>query len=80
MNEIDFQQFELKNRKDFLSVDKQTAISSEGMFFNIDDKVKHESAGEQVATIESFSLNEETMDVIAQTNLGTARISFLYKN
>ena len=80
MKEIDFKQFEVKIRKDYLSVDKETAISSEGEIFSIGDKVKHESQGEEIATIESFSLNEETMDVIAQTNLGTARISFLYKN
>jgi hypothetical protein len=73
--------FENSNhRKDFLSVDKQTAISAHGEIFDVGDVVKHQSEGDDTATISSFFLDEETMDVVAQTNLGTARICFLYKD
>lgn len=67
-----------ENTKDFLSVDKKTAISANGEVFHIGAVVMHESEGNDMATITSFSLNEETMDVIAHTNLGTARICFIY--
>lgn len=75
---IDFK--EIEDRKDYLSVDKLTAISAEGELFRVGDVVKHESQKDEEATITSFSLDEKTMDVIAQTNLGTARICFIYKN
>ncbi len=72
-------ELELKNRKDYLSVDRTTAISSEGDVFNVGDEVKHEGDNEnKVGTISSFSLNHETMDVIAHTEHGHGRISFLY--
>lgn len=71
---------EVKNRKDFLSVDKLTAISSEGEIFNIGDKVKHTGDDEnRIGVIDKFSLNTESMDVIAHTEHGSARISFLYR-
>lgn len=71
---------DVKYRKDYLSVDKQTAISAHGEFFEVGDVVKHESQGEEKATIESFYLDEVEMDVIAKTTLGTARICFIYKD
>jgi hypothetical protein len=70
---------EIKDRKDYLSVDKLIAISAEGSIFHIGDIVKHESQEDETATIQSFLLDRDSMDVIAQTNLGTARICFLYK-
>lgn len=69
----------LSHRRDYLSVDKQVAISAEGEIFEVGDIVKHESQGDSQATISAFTINEETMDVVAQTNLGTARICFIYK-
>jgi hypothetical protein len=73
-------ELKLKNRKDFLSVDKLTAISSEGEVFNVTDKVKHSGDKEdKVGIINKFTLNHKTMDVIAHTQHGEARISFLYK-
>jgi hypothetical protein len=75
---IDFKNVE--HRKDYLSVDKETAISAHGEIFQIGDVVKHESQGDDTAIIQSFSLDEESMDVIVQTNLGTARICFIYKD
>lgn len=79
MEEINFKN--VYDRQDYLSVDETTAISSNGEIFHIGDVVKHEdnAVADQEATIISFSLNKETMDVIAQTERGTARISFIYK-
>jgi hypothetical protein len=69
----------LQHRKDFLSVDQKTAISAEGEIFEVGDSVKHESQGDEIAEIKSFRLNVDSMDVVAQTNLGEARICFIYK-
>jgi hypothetical protein len=77
MKEINFKQ--IKYRKDFLSVDGKTAISAEGEIFDIGDVVKHDSQGDEVAIIKNFRTDETSMDVIAQTNLGSARICFLNK-
>ena len=69
----------INHRKDFISVDEKTAISAHGEIFEVGDIVKHESQGDDIATIHSFLLDKESMDVLAQTNLGTARICFIYK-
>lgn len=70
---------EVKNRKDFISVDRLTAISSRGDILNVGDTVKHDSEGDDTAVIESFHPDVATNDVMAQTNLGRARISYLQK-
>lgn len=75
--EITFEQ--IKHRKDYLSVDRQTAISAQGEIFEVGDAVCHQSEEAEEALITSFSLDEETMDVKAHTSLGWARICFLYK-
>lgn len=67
-------------RVDFLSLDKKQAISAEGIVFNVGDTVYHESAPDnESAVINFFEVDENTMDVVAHTTLGTARIVFLYK-
>jgi phage-related holin len=68
----------LKHRKDFISIDKQTVISAEGDIFDIGDEVMHEGDKTEKGKIQSFYINEESMDIIARTTMGTARISFLY--
>lgn len=73
---IDFK--ETDNRQDYISIDKKTVISSEGIILKIGDKVKHDSAGNEIATIKKFTINKESYDIIAHTTKGTARISFLY--
>lgn len=70
---------ELKLRRDFLSVDEKVAISAHGEIFEVGDKVKHESQGDEIAEILSFELDKVTNDVVARTNLGTAKICFIYK-
>lgn len=80
MNEV---KLEVKNKKDFLSVDKQTAISSEGDIFNIGDKVWHEGDKEtQIGIITAFFEYQETADIFALAKLQNGRevrgrISFL---
>ena len=70
---------DVKNRKDFISIDNKTVLSAEGQFFSIGDKVHHEGApDDEEATIQSFSMNIESMDIQAKTTRGKARISFLY--
>jgi hypothetical protein len=65
-------------RKDFLSCDRKTAISAEGDVFNIGDLVEHDG-GDGQSNILEFLVDEAGCDVFAQTTLGLARISFLYK-
>lgn len=67
------------DRQDYMSIDKNTAISSEGDIFHVGDIVFHEGANDdESAEILSFYINEETYDIIAVTTKGDARISFLY--
>lgn len=67
-------------RIDFLSLDKKQAISAEGIVFNVGDTVYHEGApDEESAIIKFFEVDSSTLDVVAHTTLGTARIVFLYK-
>jgi hypothetical protein len=66
-------------KHDFISVDNKVAISAEGIVFKIGDVVKHSGDEEEKeATIESFSLDKNTMDVMAHTKFGVGRICFLY--
>jgi hydroxymethylpyrimidine pyrophosphatase-like HAD family hydrolase len=72
-------QEQVQNRKDFISVDKKTAISSSGDIFNVGDLVCHEGAKQdQVGTILKFVENQESNEVHAYTEYGWASISFLY--
>ena len=70
---------DIKNRKDYLSFDKQTAISAEGEIFNIGDLCQHDDKDVGIATIQSFYFDFETMDVGVNTEKGSARISFITK-
>jgi hypothetical protein len=66
-------------KEDFLNPISTRAISAEGLIFKIGDKVKHSGVDEnEIGTILSFYLNKETNDVIARTDKGTGRISFMY--
>lgn len=66
-------------RQDYISVDLTTVISSEGEIFKIGDKVIHNGdIQKNVGVIQLFDCNRETMDIIAITDRGKARICFLY--
>lgn len=67
-------------KQDYININKTVAISAHGIIFKIGDIVCHEGSeieGE-TAKIESFSINEETQDIIAHTTKGTARICFIF--
>jgi len=71
---------ELKYRRDFISADGQAALSAEGEYFFIGDEVGHEGAHkDERALIQSFRVDKESMDVIADTDKGFGRISYMYK-
>ena len=67
-------------RKNFLSVDKQHAISSYGQLFVVGEVVGHdegEKAGQ--AKIMSFEFDEKSNEVKANTEKGYAHLDFLVK-
>jgi hypothetical protein len=67
-------------KEDFINVSRTRAISSEGEVFELGDKVMHEGVPEnQIGTVSSFFLDKETNDVLAETEFGYGRISFMYK-
>lgn len=77
MNRVYFK--EIKYRKDYISVDKQTVISAEGHILQVGDLVSHDDENAGTAIINSFELEDKTNDIIAITTRGRARISYLTK-
>ena len=76
---INQSELEVCFKQDYLSIDKEYALSAEGTFFKVGDIVYHEGKNEsETAIINSFSIDEESYDIIAHTDKGYARISFLY--
>jgi hypothetical protein len=69
----------IEDRRDYLSIDKMTAISSHGEILHVGDSVKHESQGDEIAVIKYFKLNIKSNDIEAMTTKGKAKISFIYK-
>lgn len=70
----------VEHRKDFLSVDQQTAISAHGEIFKVGDTVNHESQEYETAVIQHFYIDIQNYEVRAQTTKGNAAIVFLYKS
>ena len=69
----------VKNRKDFLSIDDKTAISSYGDVFNIGDEVSHKGdISNKKVKILRFEINKVTQDIIAHYKEGASTISLLY--
>ena len=67
-------------KQDYLNLDHTVAISAEGMIFKVGDVVKHEGSEDkkETAIISKFTTNLKTFDVIAHTERGHGRISFMY--
>lgn len=67
-------------KQDYLNLDETVAISAEGTIFKIGDTVKHEGTEDknESATITHFSKDLKSFDVIAHTERGFGRISFMY--
>lgn len=70
---------EIKHKQDYLSVDKKTAISSNGEILEVGDLVEHDDKEAGTATIKSFAFDYERNEVVANTEKGSAHISFIYK-
>ena len=69
----------VNHRKDYLSVDKLTAISAEGELFEVGDLVETDSSDDGVAKILYFTLDKENCDIKAHTEKGWRCICFIYK-
>jgi hypothetical protein len=75
-----FKDLSVDIKQDYLNVDNTVAISSEGSIFKVGDTVYHEGSeivGE-VGIIEKLYWDKDTCDVMAKTDKGIGRISFLY--
>lgn len=65
--------------RNFLSVDKQISINSYGDMFYVGDVVKHDDDEAGIGTIESFEIDESTIEVRAITEKGWAHVDFISK-
>lgn len=61
----------------FVSVDRQTAISSAGQGFRVGEQVAHQDADAGVATILPFEPDEHRNETKVHTNKGYAYLGFL---
>lgn len=77
---INQENLETEFKQDYLNIDKTVAISAEGIIFKIGDVVKHESSENKKdsGTISKFTVDLESYDVLAHTERGYGRISFMY--
>ena len=66
------------HRKNFLSADGQTAISSYGEVFEVGAQVGHEDKNAPNTFIESFDVDKESGEVLAFTTDGFCHIDFMY--
>lgn len=70
---------EIEFRQDYININHTIAISAEGVVFKIGDIVGHEGAKKtETATIVMFSIHHGSNDIIAHTNRGYGRISFIF--
>ena len=69
----------VENRVDYLSIEGNKAISAHGELFTVGDEVRHDDKTAGTALIQKFTLDIASMDVIAHTDQGTARICFISK-
>lgn len=65
--------------RNFISTDKQEAISSYGQHFHLNEVVRHEDNSVGEATILEFQVDEQSNEVTAVTSKGKAHIDFLVK-
>lgn len=70
---------EFKYRKNYISTDGLTAMAGLGDFYEVGEEVKHQGAGDEVATIISFEHEVEMNEVKVTTTKGTCHLDFLVK-
>ena len=63
----------------YISTDKQSAISSIGELFKVGEKTRHQHNEAGTATIQSFEVDEKQNEVEAYTDKGMAHLDFLVK-
>lgn len=63
----------------YMSVDKQSAISSYGDHFEVGQTVSHEDKKAGTAKILSFSFDENSNKVLVNTDKGYSHIDFIVK-
>ena len=68
----------MKNQN-FISVDKQTALSSYGEMFIVGEIVNHQDEDAGTAIITSFEPSVERNEIKVHTNKGYAHLDFLEK-
>lgn len=68
----------MKNQN-FISVDKQTALSSYGEIFILGETVNHQDKDAGIAIITSFEPVIERNEIRVHTNKGYAHLDFLEK-
>ena len=68
----------MKNQN-FISVDRQTALSSYGEMFIIGELVQHQDENAGIAIIRSFEPIIERNEIRVHTNKGYAHLDFLEK-
>lgn len=66
-------------RKNFISVDKESALSSYGTRFEVGEEIAHEDGEVGQAIIEAFEAIEEDNEVRVYTNKGWAHLDFIKK-
>ena len=78
--DINQDNLETEFKQDYINIDNTTAISAEGVIFKVGDSVGHEGTKDKTdrAIITHFSIDFESFDVIAHTEKGFGRISFMY--
>jgi hypothetical protein len=67
-------------KQDYLNLDGTVAISAEGVIFKVGDVVHHTGTENkrETATISKFTKDLKSYDVLAHTERGFGRISFMY--
>ena len=77
---LNFNHIDTSFKQDYLNIQHTSAISAEGVIFKIGDVVGHSGSEnkDDRGTISKFIIDEKTVDVIAHTERGYGRISFMY--
>lgn len=70
---------EHKYRKNYISTDGLTAMAGLGDFFEVGEATKHQSTGDEIATIISFEHDIKMNEVKVNTTKGYCYIDFLVK-
>lgn len=67
------------NRKNFISADKKSAISSYGQRFEVGETVGHADKNAGQSIVSSFDIDEESNEVKVYTDKGWAHLDFITK-